>query len=223
VEAAETAEIVLPSSVESERDELLPLIGLAWQAARKESPQIDFLHPRKSPAPKSSRRTLVLGGTAATLLAALIGWQGYAALNDPLTAAAEFEDKLADVNRELEPLQAEERDATRIRDWLAASPNVLTELADLSKDWRPQPFDAAGFAISNDAMLKRIDINNRRVVLNGNVASSAAVQPLENRLRDDGHRVRREQSDPVADGGQYPWQVQIVVDVVQGQPTEVQP
>jgi hypothetical protein len=223
VKAAFPGDVVLPANVHSERADFLPLLGLAQQVIRKESPQLDFLHPRRPPAPKSSRRTMILAGTAAALLAMLVGWQGYAALYDPLAAAAELEDQLAEVNDELEPLQAEERDAARIRDWLAASPNVLTELANLSQDWRPQPFDSAEFAIANDAVLKRIDINNRRVVLNGNVASSAAVQPLENRLRDDGHRVRREQSDPTTDGGQYPWQVQIVVDVVDGQPTEPQP
>jgi hypothetical protein len=223
VQAAHPAEVMLPANLQADREHLLPLFGLASQATRGEAPQLDFFHPRKPPAPKSNRRTLVLAGAAAALLALLLGWQGYAALNDPLTAAAELEDELAEINRELEPLQAEERDAARIRDWLAASPNVLTELADLSKDWRPQPFDSTEFAITNDAVLKRIDINNRRVMLNGNVASSAAVQPLENRLRDDGHRVRREQSDPAEDGGQYPWQVQIVVDVVDGQPAEAKP
>lgn len=223
VQAAQPIDVVLPVDVESERSELMPLLGLAQQAARNEAPQLDFLHPRKPPAPKSNIRTIVLAGAAASLLALLVGWQGYAALNDPLTAAAKFEDQLVEVNRELEPLQIEERDAQRIRDWLAASPNMLTELAELSKDWRPQPFDSADFAIANDGVLKRIDINNRRVVLNGNVTSIAAVQPLENRLRDDSHRVRREQSDPATDGGQYPWQVQIVVDVVDEQPAEAQP
>jgi hypothetical protein len=223
VEAVRSTEVIYPSADDLERSELLPQLGLAQQAARNESPQLDFLHPRKPPASKSSRRTMVLAGAAAALLALLVGWQGYAALNDPLTAAAKLDDELAEVNQELESLQVEERDATRIRDWLSASPNVLTELADLSKDWRPQTFDSAEFAIATDGVLKRIDINNRRIVLDGMVTSSAAVQPLENRLRDNGHRVRREQSDPATDGGQYPWQVQIVIDVVEGQPTEAQP
>jgi Tfp pilus assembly PilM family ATPase len=223
VQAARPKEVVLPTNAQAERGELSPLLGLAWQAVRNQAPQLDFLHPRKPPAPQSQRRTMVLAGIAATMLASLIGWQGYAALNNPLVAAEELEDELSAVNQELEPLQAEERDAARIRDWLAASPNVLTELAELSKDWRPQPFDASDFAIAKDGVLKRIEINNRRVTLTGNVANSAAVQPLENRLRDGGHRVRREQSEPAADGGQYPWQVQVVVDIVDGQPTEPQP
>jgi hypothetical protein len=223
VQTAHPTEVVLPPNSDVGRSELIPLVGLAQQAIRNETPQLDFLHPRKPVAPKSSRRTIVLAGATASLLALLVGWQGYAALNNPLTAAAELEEELADLKRELEPLQIEERDAQRIRDWLTASPNLLTELAELGKDWRPQPFDAAEYAIANDGVLKRIDINNRRVVLEGRVASSAAVQPLENRLRDDGHRVRREQSDPVTDGGQYPWQVQIVVDVLEGQSVETQP
>lgn len=223
VEAAPPAEITLPSHAQSARNVLLPLVGLAHQATGNEPPTLDFLHPRKPPAPRSNRRTMVLGGIAAALLAAIVGWQGYVTLNQPLWAAEQLEDELYTVRQELEPLEAEERDAARIRDWLAASPNVLTELAELSRDWRPQPFDSMDFKIAEDGVLKRIDINNRRVVLTGNVANSAAVQPLENRLRDGGHRVRREQSEPATDGGQYPWQVQIVVDVVDGQPVEAQP
>lgn len=214
------ADIAIPSSDQSD---LLPLLGLAWQAARDQPPQFDFLHPRKPPEPKSNRRTLVLAGVAAGLLVALLGWQGYANLNEPLWATAALEDELATLNQELEPLQTEERDAARIRDWLNASPNLLTELVAVGEDWRPQPFDSPRFSLASDGMLKRFDLTNRRLVLTGNVASAAAVQPLENRLLDNGHRVRRDQSDPITDGGQYPWQVQIVVDVVADGPSEGQP
>jgi hypothetical protein len=153
----------------------------------------------------------------------MIGWQMYANLNEPLWTTEKLQDELYTINQELEPLQAEERDAARIREWLDASPNLLTELAALGEDWRPETFDSKDFAIANDGVLKRFDLTNRRLILTGNVASSAAVQPLENRLRDTGHRVRREQSDPTTDGGQYPWQVQIVVDVVDGSPAGGQP
>ncbi len=213
-------DIAIPHANQSD---LLPLLGIAWQAVRDQPPQFDFLHPRKPPEPKSNRRTLVLAGVAAGLLVALLGWQGYANLNEPLWATETLEDELATLNQELEPLQAEERDAARIRNWLNASPNLLTELAAVGEDWRPQPFDSPEFSLPSDGMLKRLDLANRRLVLTGNVASAAAVQPLENRLRDNGHRVRRDQSDPITDGGQYPWQVQIVVDVVDAGTTEGQP
>jgi hypothetical protein len=216
-------EVILPQSATAIRAELLPLLGIAWQAVQGQPPVLDFLHPRKPPEPKSNRRTLVLAGVAAGLLAAMIGWQMYANLNEPLWATEKLQDELYTINQELEPLQAEERDAARIREWLDASPNLLTELAALGEDWRPETFDSQDFAIANDGVLKRVDLTNRRLILTGNVASAAAVQPLENRLRDTGHRVRREQSDPATDGGQYPWQVQIVVDVVDGSPVEGQP
>jgi hypothetical protein len=213
----------MPTEAKARQAEILPLLGLAWQAVQEQSPPLDLLHPRKPPEPKSNRRTLVLGGVAAALLAAMVGWQGYRNLYEPLWTAEKLQDELLIVNQELEPLEAEERDAARIREWLEASPNLLTELGALSEDWRPQKFDSPEFTIANDGVLKRIDITNRRLVVTGNVASAAAVQPLENRLRDTGHRVRREQSDPATDGGQYPWQVQIAVDVMKDAPAEVQP
>ena len=217
------ADLAVPTTGKSQPAELLPLLGISWQAVREQQPQFDFLHPRNPPEPKSNRRALVLAGVAAVLLAALMGWQGYANLNEPLWATEALVEELATLNQELEPLQAEERDAARIRDWLNASPNLLTELAALGEDWRPQPFDSPEFSLPSDGVLKRLDLTNKQLVLTGNVASAAAVQSLENRLRDNGHRVRREQSDPVTDGGQYPWQVQIVVDLVDAGTTEGQP
>ncbi len=216
-------EIRLPASAAAIQAELLPLLGLAWQTVQGQPPVLDFLHPRKPSAPKSNQRTLVLAGVAAGLLTALIGWQMYANLNEPLWAAEKMRDELYTVNQDLEPLQAEERDAARIREWLAASPNLLTELAALGEDWRPEFFDSQKFSLANDGILQRIDLTNRRLVVTGNVASNATVQPLENRLRDTGHRVRRERSEPAPDGGQYPWQVQIVVDIVDSDPVEGQP
>lgn len=214
-----------------DRGGVLPMLGLGGRALRGEPPMMDFLHPRKPPAPQSNRRTLVLGGIVAALLVGIIGWQGYVALNEPIWMAEELEDEIYQINQELEPLQIEERDAARIRDWLAETPNLLAELADLSRDWRPQPLDAPEFAIANDGVLKRIDITKRTVVLEGNVARHEAVRPLENRLRDTGHRVRREQSEPADDGGQYPWRVQIAIDILDQStadpsdesPTEAQP
>lgn len=199
---------------------LLPLSGLAWEAIKDGKPHLDFLHPRKPPEPQSKRRTYVLAATAAGLLAAMVGWRLYANLNEPLWQTEILSDELYEVNQEIKPLEAEERDAARIRDWLAESPNVLTELANVAKAWRPEPTDSPKFSLPNDGVLKRVDINQRKLVLAGNVAGSSAVQSLENRLRDENHRVRRERSEPDAEGGKYPWQVQIVVEVVDGPPTD---
>ena len=179
----------LSAMPQAELNNYLPLLGLALHAARGESPIMDFLHPRKPPAPKSNNRTLVLAGIAASLLTAIVGWQGYTTLNEPVWRADQLDDEVRAINLDLESLEVEERDAARIGEWLDASPNLLAELANLSTEWRPQPPDSPVFEMANDGVLKRIDLTRRTLVLEGNVASSAAVQPLENRLRDSGHRV----------------------------------
>jgi hypothetical protein len=207
------SEVGIPDSAKSQRAELLPLVGLAWQASQGKAPHIDFLHPKKPTPPQSNRRSLALAGVAGTLLAIIVGWQGYAMLNQPLWTAEALQAELDTIKKELEPLEAEERDARRISDWLDASPNLLTELAAIGQDWRPEPFESPEFSFETDGVLKRFELNNRQLSLTGNVTSIAAVQPLENRLRDNGHRVRRERSEPLKEGGQYPWQVQIVVDI----------
>jgi hypothetical protein len=194
--------------------EFLPLLGLANQAVSGMAPVIDFLHPRKPQAPESKNRSFVLAGIAAGLLLAVLGWQGYATLNGPLWQAEKLQDELATLKKELAPFEVEERDAMKISDWLTATPNVLTELTTLGQDWRPEPLESPKFALPNDAVLKRWEMNNRRITLDGNVASSDAVQALENRLRDGTHRVRRQESEPVKEGGKYPWHLQVEVEVV---------
>jgi hypothetical protein len=196
--------------------EFLPLLGLASQAVGATPPVIDFLHPKRPPAPQSNNRTYVLAALAAGLLLAVLGWQGYATLNDPLWQAEKLQDELAVLKKELAPFEAEERDAMRLSDWLSATPNVLTELTALGQDWRPEPLESPKFALPNDAVLKRWEMINRRIALDGNVTSSNAVQTLENRLRDETHRVRRQESEPVKDGGQYPWHLEVEVEVVDG-------
>jgi hypothetical protein len=196
--------------------EFLPLLGLASQAVGATPPVIDFLHPKRPPAPKSNNRTYVLAALAAGLLFAVLGWQGYATLNGPLWQAEKLQDELAVLKKELAPFEVEERDAMRLSDWLSATPSVLTELTTLGQDWRPEPLESPKFALPNDAVLKRWEMNNRRITLDGNVASSDAVQTLENRLRDETHRVRRQEREPVKEGGQYPWHLEVEVEVVDG-------
>ena len=214
--------VSLPAGIDDNAADLLPLLGIARQIPRKRTVPLDFLHPRKPPAKRSNRRPLILGGIAAALLVSALGWEGYRSLNEPLWAAEELSDDLQQIRQELEPLEAEERDAARIRDWLAASPNVLDELAKVAKDWRPVPPNSSDFSETNDGVLSRLEFNNRRIILAGKVATSASVQPLENRIRDESHRVRRERSEPADDGGQYNWEVQIAVDLLDQTP-EVQP
>lgn len=208
------AELVSAGSQDLPDGEFLPLLGLASQAVSEAAPVIDFLHPRKPTAPQSNNSTYVLGGIAAGLLVAVLGWQGYATLNSPLWQAEKLQDELTTLKKELAPFEIEERDAMKISDWLTATPNVLTELTTLGQDWRPEPLESSKFALPNDAVLKRWEMNNRRITLDGNVASSDAVQALENRLRDSTHRVRRQESEPVKEGGQYPWHLQVEVEVV---------
>lgn len=210
------AQLVVAGSQNIADGEFLPLLGLANQAVREIPPAIDFLHPRKPPALKSNNRTYVLAGIAAGLLLAILGWQGYATLNRPLWQAEKLQDELAILKKELAPFEVEERDAMKISDWLTATPNVLTELTTLGQDWRPESLESPKFALPNDAVLKRWEMNNRRITLDGNVASSDAVQELENRLRDNTHRVRRQESEPVKEGGQYPWHLEVEVEVVDG-------
>jgi hypothetical protein len=211
-----TAELIGAGSQTLADGEFPPLLGLANQTVRGTPPVIDFLHPKKPPAPQSNNRTFVLAAIAAGLLLAVLGWQGYATLNGPLWQAERLQDELAVLKKELAPLEAEERDAMRLSDWLSATPNVLTELTTLGQDWRPEPLESPKFELPNDAVLKRWEMNNRRITLDGNLASSAAVQTLENRLRDETHRVRRQESEPVKEGGQYSWHLEVEVEVVDG-------
>src|SRR6185503_14759207 len=85
------------------------LLGALWDEAEGAAPAIDFLHPRRPPPPKRSKRPLVMAGVAAGLLllfGAVLLFQLIRLKSkiDPLSAqaveAAGLQKKIAEVQKD---------------------------------------------------------------------------------------------------------------------------
>ena len=205
---------------DSDEQVSLPLLGLALDEAAGQAPLVDLLHPRRRPAPRTGRRTYALAAAAAVSLVALIGWQGYANLQAPLDAAAVAQAQIDLLEESSDSNRDKEQQAASIREWLDNSVNLLSELRTLSNHVRPEPLDSEEFPVDDDIVLAKVVLLNKQFVIDALAKENSDVQPVEYRLRDGVHRVRRgktEQSDALPD---YPWSFQSIVDVMPKEETQ---
>jgi hypothetical protein len=191
----------------------LPTLGLALDEAAGNAPLVDLLHPRRRPPPRTSRRTYALAATAAASLAALVGWQGYANLQAPLTAAETAQAEIQLLQRSSDAMREYEQRASSIRGWLANSVNLLDELGVLSNHVRPEPLNAESFPADDDVVVGKVVLQNRQFTIDALAKENRDVQPLENRLRDGVHRVQRGKTEPSDALPGYPLAFQSIVDV----------
>jgi len=175
--------------------ELAPLAGLGVAAAHRRPLLANLVHPRRRPAPPTRRRTYVLAGLTAALLASVVGWQAYRQTAAPLEAASADDAQRAAMAPLLEKLGADEQRTAAIDAWLAQSLNVLTELDDLGRQLRPQPLDSDDFKVDEDLVVTKLTFLNRTLTLDAAARTSQALQPAEQRLRSAAYRVNRNAVD----------------------------
>ncbi len=198
----------------------LPMLGLALDEAAGQAPLVDLLHPRRRPAPRTGRRTYALAAAAAISLVALIGWQGHAKLQAPLDAAVVAQAEIDLLEESSDSNRDREQRAASIRGWLTNSVNLLSELQILSTHVRPEPLDAEDFPVDDDIVLAKVVLQNKQFVIDALAKENADVQPVEYRLRDVVHRVRRGKTERSEALPGYPLSFQSIVDVDPGEETE---
>jgi hypothetical protein len=168
-----------------------PLAGLALALAAGQPSPLDLLHPRKPPVPPSQARTWALAGAAGVALAAWLGWQAHLNIQGPRAAAAEARAQREAMAPTLEGLQQDERKAQRVEQWLSEDGRLLARLEQLALQVRPYALDEEGFSPVQDIVVNRMDVKSDQWTLQASARSPESVLPLENRLRDAGHRVDR--------------------------------
>ena len=184
--------------------------GLAAAVAEHRKAPLDLLHPRRRPAPPSRTRIYALAGAAAAALAAMMAWQGYRNIQEPLEAAT-----TANATREalapiLEAYAEDETKAAAIGEWLDSSINLLTELDHLAPQLRPEPLDSDKFNAEQDVVLTKLVLANRAITLDAAVKSNDALSPIELRLRSAGYSANRGPVEPKAEGGVPGYGVSVV-------------
>lgn len=161
------------------------LLGMLLDEATGERHAIDFLHPRRGPAPPNRLRQAIIAAAAAALVVLVGGlfmWDKLATLdagNRELAAEAKRLGRLAkQAEKKKELVQA-------IRGWEAHDVNWLDELRDLS----------LRFPSSRDVMVLRMSMAPARggggtIDLSGLVRDPSIVVRMEQNVRDQYHEVR---------------------------------
>lgn len=197
------------------------VLGMALTEADRRPPVVDFLNVRRRVTARRFARVHALA--AATLIVAALGVIFYL-----WRQAATPRWELLAVNAELAGLEGQGNQfaevvarADAVDRWSANDVNWLAELERLSRAWRPELLSSEEFAVADDVVATRLiaiapqgaEGRGGFFDLQAVAKSSAAVAPLEQRLRDEEHRVSAGggKQDRTVPG--YEWSFGMRVDV----------
>ena len=171
-----------------------PLLGMLANEAEARRHDIDFLNPRRRPtAEGQGRRMWLIAGLAATLMLVLAGLVGMrlSTLDDEI---AELETKSSGLDKTVVWSRERLDEVAQIEQFTAGDITWLDELHTLSAKLQPSETDREA-RVTGLTITARPPIGGRMVV-EGYVRESSAISRIEQRLRDDRHRV-------VGKGGAY--------------------
>ena len=203
-------------------------VGMALSEADRRPPIVDFANVRRRPEPQRFTRTHMLAAAAAAvfLLAIFVFfWR----------KSANVSNELADVRAEIAALEPTKDQYQKVTDsaesierWLATDVNWLDELEQSARRVRPQPLTAKEFPVNDDVVLTQVtmhkppgrDAAGGELDLRGVAKSSAAVLGLEERLRDEQHRVNPGlgEQDTSVPGYNWLFNLEVHVDPSRGKP-----
>jgi len=185
-----------------QRGRFVSLLGMIGDEASGHKHALDFLHPRKPPAPERLRkRQLTVAAAVLGVIALLGSWIAYSSFS---TINAEI-DQLAKQSDELDDLvkraQQKQVQVPAIEEWKSGEVIWIDELRDLS----------ARFPNRRDAILLRLTLGRApgsggMMELQGLVRDPTIVGRLESQLRDDHHEVRSKRVQENIQEKTFTWQ-----------------
>jgi Tfp pilus assembly PilM family ATPase len=161
-----------------------PLLGLLADEISGPAHAIDFLHPRKRPAPPNRRRLYVLAGAAAAAVVLvgvfLVQWQLWALDGQIKSLTTEKTKKQATAKKSRQPVE----EVAKL-DRLAAGDIIwIEELARLSEQFPPAD------KVRVEELIANVDPKGGgKVSLNVLADAPASIGSIEDRVRDASHRV----------------------------------
>jgi len=162
----------------------IALLGTLIDESTNVAPSIDFLHPRKRPAPPNRRRQIAAGvAAAATAVTALafFAYQGYSELKDRYDALKAEEAVCSETAKKADAML---QSVAEIEAWSDSDVIWLDELRELSQT----------FPNRRDAVLQRLSMQRAPgggvTVLTGLVRAPSIVEHMEDNLRNDFHKVK---------------------------------
>ncbi len=161
-----------------------PLVGMLHDEL-KGSHAIDFLNPRRPPAPPDRRRQFIMAVAVLATIVAFGGWQVWDSLHELDVRNEDLNSRLNELEKTWKKVSRKGSIVKTLDSWDASSVNWLDELRDFS----------ARFPSSRDAVVLHLALSPSRdgggeINLNGLVRDPDIVLRMENGIRDDFHQLR---------------------------------
>jgi hypothetical protein len=198
-----------------------PLLGLLTDEAAGRAHTIDFLHPRKRPAPVNHNRTYaVVGGSlaAAVLVLIVMGWWHVRSLDAEIYDQAKI---VEETKKQATKGKTAIKRAQELDKFTAADVNWLEELDRLS-----QKFPPADAARAEDLIATaKQNTGGGSLVVQGLAADTDTISEMEMSLRDKDRTVigSGSKEDPKAKGLTWRYREEIVVHGPGGAPGGTRP
>ena len=199
-----------PDAVPENPGRFSSLLGMLTVEAQHGAQAVDFLHPRKRPAPPDRRRQSIIAGAAAAVVLLLGGYYVWSTFAE---ADAENESLAAELDRLDEQFKRagkQQKVIQAIHDWGEHDVNWLDELRDLS----------LRFPSGRDAVLLRMGLSHGRgsgaaIDMVGVVRDPAIVSRIENNLRDKYHQISSRHVQERVQEKSYSWHFESSLIVAQ--------
>lgn len=173
------------------------LLGMALGEADRRPSIVDFAHVRRPAEARRFGRVHALAVAAAAVAGLWYGAYLWRQLAQPARELAELQARLQGLQAQAKQYEAVSKQAAAVERWLATDVNWLDELEQFARRVRPQPLSAKDYPIDDDVVVTQLTLlrppdSERaagRMDLEAVAKSAAAVNELEQRLRDHQHRV----------------------------------
>jgi hypothetical protein len=197
------------------------LLGMALGEADRRPPIVDFANVRRRAATRRFSREHAIAVAAVAVVVLAVGLYLWRQLANPARVLAQLEGRLRDVQSQADQFKDVTARAAAVERWLATDINWLDELEQFGRRVRPLPLSDKNFPIDQDVVITQLtllrpvgaDAAGGRMDVQAKAKSDAAVRELEQRLRDEYHRVTPGggQKDNSVPG--YPWSNDLQVHV----------
>jgi Tfp pilus assembly PilM family ATPase len=173
------------------------VLGMALNEADREPPIVDFANVRRRAEVRRFTRVHALAAAAAALIVLGFAYHLWNQISEPARKLADLRARIKDVEAQAETYKDVTAQAAALNRWAATDVNYLDELEQMARRVRPQPLSAKEFHVDNDVVMTQltiarptgIDAAGGRINFEGVAKSAASVKDLEDRLRDENHRV----------------------------------
>jgi Tfp pilus assembly PilM family ATPase len=185
------------------------LLAMAYDRGHGQAPAMDFLNPRRKPAPPNRRKLAIIGAVTATIVGGALAyrlWDDVSRLN---AEQRRLDQRVAELNGLVKRAAKQERLVNAVRDWKRSDLVLLDEFRDLALRL-PKARDMVVLRLSNSPTRNGASVFN----LQGLVRDPLVVSRMERELEDPYHEVRSPRYQGLQQDEDFTWRFESTVTVV---------